>query len=90
MPVICIGDEEAKRDFDYHTQSEYTTSPSGYQRFEPGPGYGGDDNPKAKFPLKNTSPDTTAVSEPIQHFAPDRNVGLAEDAILQVPPNSLY
>lgn len=88
--VFC--DEEPCKDdymseyFDYHRKSTFSTA--GFQRYEPGAGYGGGDNTKG-FPIKNQDPDTTAVSEPVQHFAPERNVGLSSDSGSQVPPNTL-
>ena len=79
-------DENAKKNFDYYQSSAFSTAQTQY--FDPGAGYGG--GASDHFPLKNQSPDTTSISVPIEHFAADRNIGLASDSVLQVPPKTLY
>jgi hypothetical protein len=77
-----------KAHFDYHQRSKNFTS-SGLRRYTPGPGYGGGDNTEG-FPTKNQNPDTTPWTFPMQHFSSGRSYGIASDASVQVPPNTLY
>jgi len=77
-----------KEEFDFHQMSTFNSKvrPS---MFVPGDGYGGgyDEN---GIPSKNQSPDTTELSDPVQHFSKSRTHGLYSNAAQQVPPNTIY
>ena len=74
--------------FDYH-QSSNISSVSRLRSNPQGSGFGGDQNAET-FPLSHTSPDTTAVEMPMEHFSKSRPEGLNPQANQQVPPSTLY
>lgn len=81
--------EKPKMDmFDYHQQSEFSTTSK--RKFTPGPGFGGGGGRNTNFPIENTSPDTTSMEMPLEYWSSSRDHGLASDAKVQVPPNTLY
>lgn len=82
-------DPVVKGEFDYHQSSKFFPS-SKQQDFQPGPGFGGNANPFAVFPIKNTNPDTTAWEKPMDTFSTGRNIGLSTVSSSQVPPATLY
>ena len=77
-----------KEEFDFHQMSTYNSKVK-LRMFVPGDGFGGgyDEN---GIPTKNQSPDTTALSDPLQHFSKSRTSGLYAGANSQVPDNTLY
>ena len=77
-----------KEEFDFHQASTFNTKVRP-RMFEPGEGYGGGYDGK-DIPTKNQSPDTTELSDPVEHFSKSRTTGLYRDAAQQVPPNTLY
>lgn len=87
--------EKEKMDkFDYHQQSKSFSQHLSELRWEPqgydiNKDFGGDSIAKA-FPLRHTSPDTTAVQMPIEHWSESRNMGLADGKEFQVPPATRY
>ena len=81
--------EKPKMDmFDYHQQSKFSTVSK--RNFNPGPGFGGGGGIGTTFPIKNESPDTTSMEIPPEYWSLARDHGLSADAIVQVPPNTLY
>lgn len=80
-------DVPSKQLFDYHQQSRFSSAV--VRDSIPGPGFGGSDQPD-KFPIKNTDPDTDPINVAMSSFSESRNVGLANDASNQVPPQTLY
>lgn len=76
-----------KEMFDMHQQSKF--SAASYQRFEPGPGYGGSAD-AVDFPTKNQNPITDPWTVPLEHFSKTRTHDLYSGANTQVPPATLY
>lgn len=74
-------------DFDLHTYSKFSSV--GYQKYTPGPGYGGSAD-AIQFPTKNENPKTDPWAVPVEHFASKRTRDLFAQAGLQVPPATLY
>jgi hypothetical protein len=78
--------EKPKSDFDYHQTSGFSSAQ--VREFSPGAGYGGGDI--KGFPTKNENPDTSPWTEAMSSFSLSRNVGLAADNTVQVPPATLF
>jgi hypothetical protein len=65
--------------FDYHQQSEFSTSSS--RKFTPGPGFGVGEGRNTNFLIENTSPpDTTSMEMPLEYWSSSIVHGLASDA----------
>ncbi len=80
-------EDRVKQQFDYHQQSQFSTSP--LRSFTPGDGYGGGDTTEG-FPIKNKSPDTDPWTLPLSSVSAARNHGLSQQATQQTPPKTIY